>query len=822
VSDKFDGFLYLSSTAETEEFLAQHIFSSFMWAVSKDIPKQKLGISEVDTHAAERFNFMDQNWHLKLVNKTIQDVARSIEETGLGTLAEIYLVLIPPLSVASKLPNEAIVEMVRRKAKDNEQRHRWREAAKWYKKLVELCDQSGVRDQFTYKGVAAVIDFLVTTSSIPGPDDVETNDEAIGFKEYKELLCKKLTSGSLQPISSDIRNLYVNQGRDKDYDNAMSYQVKSREPQPLAASDVRLFGYTDLHKFIVNNIESEEDFDYKTFGDDWYSSDILGWTPFHYIVNPRCKLLSKTEVDKMSTDLIYKMRDSANRTLLDHALIKGMGRDTVNTFINVYSALGLAPTLAPGRDGLLSLHWAAISGHGEAMVSLLAHEVLLKEEKEILVKQGDFWGRTALHLAVFYNRPTAVYELLTWAEGEKLEELLANGVDNKGRTALHLAAARGRVGIVKTLLTRNPLAKVAAQDYSGCTSIHLAVEQYQDDVVQQIVECLGEAAGNVEYWKVVDLKNHSSEGMDDEEKTALETAWRLEEKIEEQLVHLESDSNHDSAAQKNAINEGEQLASPPHNNTADDDQQDAGTEMKANEMELLETLEENTLSKPQGKKNPMVSLADEKKALQKKLASIQSIFRSLLQGEQKNPQEAAKRLLWAVEVDSNAAFKALIQKGVKDFARGEKDKKTILHIEAARGSVDRSVEFSQSSIFSLEFLPLNKVLEDPTHIPLPFLQFPYPTLVCAANSDLDGVELKSFWISGRRAKIPTKTITRMATRTMTNTRRLSSRQKRREKPVSIASRIKISLRKMASMPHRMFRRLWRSKSTGETLRIKLL
>jgi hypothetical protein len=44
---------------------------------------------------------MEQKWDdVRLVNKTIQEVARDIEATGLGTTEEVYLVLIPPLSVA--------------------------------------------------------------------------------------------------------------------------------------------------------------------------------------------------------------------------------------------------------------------------------------------------------------------------------------------------------------------------------------------------------------------------------------------------------------------------------------------------------------------------------------------------------------------------------------------------------------------------------------------------------------------------------------------------------------------------------------------------
>ena len=307
-----------------------------MWAVSKEIPKRKFDVSEVDAHSAERFTFMDQKWDdVRLVNKTIQDVARDIEATGLGSTEEIYLVLIPPLSVAGKLPNEAIVEMIRRKAKYLEQRHQWTKAANAYMQLLELFSECRAKTHFMYKGVAAVIDFLVSTTSVAPPSDEKTNDEKTVLKKTKDSIRATLTTGHLKAVSAHIRKMYINQGRQQDYDKAMPSEPLNGEVQLLGALGADLVGYTKLHRLILKS-SFNMDFASVSFGgdryssEDWYSSDILGWTPFHYAVNhdERSKFISQIDnkVVSLNTDLIYKTKDSANRFLLDHALIRNWGK----------------------------------------------------------------------------------------------------------------------------------------------------------------------------------------------------------------------------------------------------------------------------------------------------------------------------------------------------------------------------------------------------------------------------------------------------------------------------------------------------------------
>lgn len=82
------------------------------------------------------------------------------------------------------------------------------------------------------------------------------------------------------------------------------------------------------------------------------------------------------------------------------------------------------------------------------------------------INSNDEYGRTALHLATFYGRKSAIKYLI-----ELGAEVNATGID--GNTPLHLAVARGRALVVKLLLEKG--ADVHAKNINGNTPLHLAL-----------------------------------------------------------------------------------------------------------------------------------------------------------------------------------------------------------------------------------------------------------------------------------------------------------------------------------------------------------
>ncbi|QSZ36452.1 hypothetical protein DSL72_006331 [Monilinia vaccinii-corymbosi] len=126
-----------------EKFLAQHIFSTFMWTIVSSFPiAQKVVESTTEVILPSddklKLNTPNPNWNsLRLTNKSIKEITKAIEISGLGSLEDAYLLIIPPLSYSYKLPNENMINEVRNKAKDNEVGYR-DTACKFSQKTIKV------------------------------------------------------------------------------------------------------------------------------------------------------------------------------------------------------------------------------------------------------------------------------------------------------------------------------------------------------------------------------------------------------------------------------------------------------------------------------------------------------------------------------------------------------------------------------------------------------------------------------------------------------------------------------------------------------------
>ena len=98
-------------------------FLGFHGAIADHIPIAQIKSSTtVDLQSQNKFNPEVPIWtSLRLVNQTIIDMAKAVEGAAFGTLEDSYTLIIPPLSVANKLPSEGLVEMVRERAIENHQ-----------------------------------------------------------------------------------------------------------------------------------------------------------------------------------------------------------------------------------------------------------------------------------------------------------------------------------------------------------------------------------------------------------------------------------------------------------------------------------------------------------------------------------------------------------------------------------------------------------------------------------------------------------------------------------------------------------------------------
>ncbi|KAI3321405.1 hypothetical protein HD806DRAFT_523893 [Xylariaceae sp. AK1471] len=116
------------SYATLETLFAQHLFSVFMWATAKTVEEVVASGAVVRPLELEGENDNLAWRSFTLNNARLSKLAQDIESTGLGSLEEVYMSIIPPLSSVKKLPgSEAIIEWARKHTKPHAQLGHWRE-----------------------------------------------------------------------------------------------------------------------------------------------------------------------------------------------------------------------------------------------------------------------------------------------------------------------------------------------------------------------------------------------------------------------------------------------------------------------------------------------------------------------------------------------------------------------------------------------------------------------------------------------------------------------------------------------------------------------
>ncbi|EPE33339.1 Ankyrin repeat-containing protein [Glarea lozoyensis ATCC 20868] len=456
-----------------EQFIAQHIFSAFMWAIANHIPiSQITPLTTVDHQSQMKFKPEVPEWtSLKLSNQKISEMAKAVEAAALSTLEDAYLLIIPPLSVANKLPSEGLVEMVRQKATENHKDYQLDKAYELYLQLLIFCDKSLLSNRkFVLKAVATAVDFLITTASATAKDEGTAGDAEAQLKSAKVALIKQLRSKNLEPVSKSLKVLFEKQRRLELYNSLLPSQADENVPKGDAkkstTKDARLmqlsperqvltdFGHTALYKQIIGRNGDINKDNLR----DLEVPDILGWTPLHYAVIYAPGMVS--EILKNARSLA-STPDLAGRIPLHYAVMN-QSKDTKGLVRMLLHAHGKADS---GSDGILPLHLAAKYGNEEAARLLL--ESPLHKEK---LSSGDYWGMTALHFASIEGRKPIVKLLLDC-------EARISAQNRFDRTALHLAVAKIDVGVVAELLRKDDANKATkARDKNNKTALQIAAE----------------------------------------------------------------------------------------------------------------------------------------------------------------------------------------------------------------------------------------------------------------------------------------------------------------------------------------------------------
>jgi len=193
--------------APLELAFAQHMFSAFMWAVTQEIPRETLYAAKVVTGSFDVNK--PETWSLLgLQNPGLTNMINEIRSTGLGSLKDIYLVVIPPLSCANKLLSDAVVDHVLQNVLPYEISCRWGVASRAYVNLLTISEERGSADIFVRRAVAAAIEFLFQVTAEPLVEDKDPLDfGGHGSGEYKAVTIGQVERACFTRCDCKTQNL---------------------------------------------------------------------------------------------------------------------------------------------------------------------------------------------------------------------------------------------------------------------------------------------------------------------------------------------------------------------------------------------------------------------------------------------------------------------------------------------------------------------------------------------------------------------------------------------------------------------------------------
>ncbi|KAL2270538.1 hypothetical protein VTJ83DRAFT_2722 [Remersonia thermophila] len=462
---------------------AQHMFAAFMWSAAKTLeapiqgktelrPLQQGGVS--DDSAWQRF---------ALQNTRLSKLAQEIQDTGLGSLDDINLSIIPPLSMTNKLPEPTpIVDLPRARAGPLEDSGHWKAATETYLRLFQqsrtLSEQSYVRTKATALLVEHhwAITFTMAMRAVLG-DSVHTSDE---MESMKHQVWKGLDGGAAEDVLKHIQGLYVVQGCPWDFSGHEPVQPLNvytrRRSEPGWMENEIKNRFTDLKLgawlivgFTPNHLAARTGMTKTWLLIDINQKDILGWTPLHYAV--------LDNYSKLAGSLLQRGADSnapdiRGQTPLHVAMAAGQDIGIVRLLLGHGADVN-----ARDVDRITPLHYAA--AREEMGVQALV-------ERGADVSAVDAYGCTPLHWAVFSDSYESCYGTVKYLVGQAGANLEARTRSEAQRTPLELAIAQGEIDIFRALIDGG--ADIEARGPLGRLPLRVAVEMGHEAIVNLLLQ----------------------------------------------------------------------------------------------------------------------------------------------------------------------------------------------------------------------------------------------------------------------------------------------------------------------------------------------
>lgn len=422
-------------------------------------------------------------------------MVQSVQRTGLGSIDDVYLSVLPALSSRKLLPDvSVVVDFIREQTRQLEAEEKWEEVAEHHVWAFQTCIAFDPGSRAAVKATAALTELLrsVTVSAHIAEEQQYTTvgNNAKKLKDLQIRVSERLSKSGNPKILAGLAALYKLQRRMEGVE-----RWKPAEVHILGAMDGPDFGNAAIQCSVLKDPPPSEMTQFVGRVD---AVDVLGWTALHYAA-----MGGKLEWISFLLDagLDWRSKDIAGRTPLHLAsdcpgaeLDWVLLRDRDRVEINSEARDGSTPLHCAARSGNVHLarlllgsgadlqacdqlrrtplHWAAYSG-SVGIVDLLI-------EHGINVRAVDDFGRTALHLAAIRGYEDVVRSMLKAG-------LDINVQDSSLRTALSMAASTGQSPAVQMLVDIG--ADIHAKDKFGCTPLHHAAGRGHASAVQVLVDC---------------------------------------------------------------------------------------------------------------------------------------------------------------------------------------------------------------------------------------------------------------------------------------------------------------------------------------------
>lgn len=486
--------LAVESYDTIDKLHALDLLSAFMWAAAKTLK------TPIDNHSdlqhSDTSSERTDMWKLfTLKSKSLSNLAQSIHDTGLGSLQDVYLSIVPPLSINHKLPElDAVVELVSQRANKRRKSRHWVQACNEYIWLSRLGGNFPPSSLIYSKATALLLQYLRTLvhyrKSIgfqydrPDGDSfaldeiesvIETIQRRHGEIHPDVLSSLHLVQQKMQNNFLEIKDWLLLSPRCKNFE-IMHFTETHRwairhekwwgcldklNRQEIETPDV--MGWRPLHYTTAMEISETTELLLEQ-GADPNVRDIWGCTPMHYLP-PLCSERCLRYLEAYGGDV--NAVSTENRTPLHYSALRG-DLDVTETLLREK-----ANTRIRDIDGRTPIHLAAIHGRAD-IVTLLPGDVEIADDR----------GLTPLHLAAL-NGQVKVAEKLVQIDGN-----LVNLRDNGDRMPIHSAVLGGSIDITKLLLSQESYRRrinFAAKRHHSFAPLHIAAEKGNVALIGELI-----------------------------------------------------------------------------------------------------------------------------------------------------------------------------------------------------------------------------------------------------------------------------------------------------------------------------------------------